>query len=457
MNSMVSIILTLLAILVVVRFILKKYNPVLVFSIAGVALLFVVTALTGSSLMEKATTGSLFLDVFAYIGSATKNQLRGVGSNLMIVASYAMYMNHIKASDKLAFAMTKPLGRLGNPYLILASVYVVGIVMKMMITSHVGLSLLLMATTFPILLRLGVSRLSAASTVFLSGGMDWGVNDGACIFAAETVTGLSVADYFTKYQLLPALANIAVVAFLIMFYFRYLDRKAGVQAGSGFADAKEDQEVEALPGFYAIFPALPLLFVLSFSMFTDMKMDVFTANVIGISIVLVAETFRLRSFVAISDQLATVFKGMGNAFANILSLIIMAGIFAQGLIKLGGVNILFDALSNMGNAQFITIIALSVLSFVGVMVLGTGNATWFAFGPLIPNISKQLGLETVAMAVPVQLSASIGRGLSPVSGALLAVTGAADIDMQDLLRRNMIPVIAGQIAMLAVSYVTLVL
>lgn len=457
MNGALAIALTIIAIVVVMAFILKKYNPVLVFSIAGIVLLFIVTLVTGESILGDSTTGNVIVDVFAYIGTATKNQLSGVGANLMLVASYAMFMSYIKASDKLAYAMTKPLSKIKNPYLILGAVYLVGILLKLMITSHAALSLLLLATTYPVLLRLGVDKLSAVATLFLSGCMDWGVNDGACIFGAETVLGIPVFEYFSKYQLLPAIANIAVTCLIIVLYFQYKDKKAGKTSKIDIQNNEEDPDVKALPAIYALFPAIPLLLVIGFSLFTNIKMDVFTANVIGVCVVLIAEAIRLKKFSAISDELAQVFKGMGTAFANVLSLIIMGGVFAQGLIKLGGINIIFNALGNIQNAAFFVITALAMLGFFGVIVLGSGNATWMAFGNLIPDIAAKLGVSASAFAIPMQLSASIGRGLSPVSSALLAVTGATGVELRDLVKRCIVPIVCGEMAMFIVSYITLAL
>lgn len=457
MNGVLAIALTIIAIVVVMAFILKKYNPVLVFSIAGIVLLFIVTLVTGESILGDSTTGNVIVDVFAYIGTATKKQLSGVGANLMLVASYAMFMSYIKASDKLAYAMTKPLSRIGNPYLILGAVYLVGILLKLMITSHAALSLLLLATTYPVLLRLGVDQLSAVATLFLSGCMDWGVNDGACIFGAETVLGIPVFEYFSKYQMLPAIANIVVTCLIIVLYFRYKDKKEGKVCKVNVQDNEEDPAVKALPAIYALFPAIPLLLVCFFSLFTDIKMDVFAANVIGVCVVLIAEAIRLKKFSAISDELAQVFKGMGTAFANVLSLIIMGGVFAEGLIKLGGINIIFNALGGIQNAAFFVILALAMLGFFGVIVLGSGNATWMAFGNLIPDISAKLGVSAAAFAIPMQLSASIGRGLSPVSSALLAVTGATGVELQALIKRCIVPIVCGEAAMFIVSYITLAL
>src|SRR5699024_9762717 len=156
----------------------KDFDPVVVFFIAGLLLLIYLAFTTGYTPMGDDTTGSLILDSFAFIGYQFKNQLGGVGTNLMVVAGYAALMTHIKASQKLATVATGPLRKLNKPYLIVGFLYIIGIILKMMITSHVGLSLLLMATIFPILIELGISRLSAAAVILLSGSMDWGVNDG---------------------------------------------------------------------------------------------------------------------------------------------------------------------------------------------------------------------------------------------------------------------------------------
>lgn len=463
MEDILALVITILTIIICARLVLKKYNPVLIFFTAGILLAIYLVIATGYTPLGENTTGNLFLDVFAFIGSEFKNQLGGVGTNLMMVAGYAAMMTHIGASAKLAAVATKPLLKLNKPYLILALLYIVGVILKMMITSHAGLALLLMATTFPILLKLGISRLSAASAILISGSLDWGVNDGAVLFAADNVSGMTIGDYFVNYQFIPAAVSIISVAIVMAIYFKYLDSKTnGTDHDTLVAQEKvekvEEEETINLPGVYALLPALPLLLVIGSLAFPTIELDVFTANVIGVVVTFIIEIFRVKEKKSkvLSGHLGVMFKQMGDSFANIVTLIVAASVFAKGLIQLGGITIIANQIAKLQGAQVITIIALSLLTFTAVIILGSGNAGWYAFGPLVTDISPKVGLEAYQIAVPMQLSAGMGRGLSPVAAAMIAVAGLAEVPVEDLIKRNVVPVVVGLVVNITVSYILLV-
>lgn len=469
MDGILSVLLTVIVVVIVVRLIVKKYDPVLVFFTAGILLLLSLALITGYTPMGEDTTGNIFLDSFAFVGAQFKSQLGGVGTNLMIVAGYAALMTRIGASQKLATIATVPLKKLNKPYLILAALYVIGVILKMMITSHVGLGLLLMATIYPILMELKISRLSAASAIILAGSLDWGVNDGAVLFAADVVTEIPIGEYFINYQLASAAISILTVALVIAFYYKRQDMKmADDPKLSKYTTSIEVTEEEKekleeltsrLPSIYAILPAIPLLLVLGALFIPTIELDVFTANVIGLIITFILEMFITKEnrFGTIADHLKLLFKQMGTSFATVVSLIVAAGVFANGLIELGGFNVLANQLARLQGAQFISILALSLLAFSAVIILGSGNAGWFAFGPLVRDIAPQIGLDPVQIAVPMQLSAGMGRGVSPVAAATIAISGLAEVDLEDMIRHNMVPLFAGFAANIISSYVLLVL
>lgn len=463
MNDFLALAITLLAIIACSLLIIKKFNPIVVFMAAGIIInLYLVLAMGFQPLSGKDSTGNGILDIFGLIGYEFKDQLSGVGLNLMIVAGYATLMTAMGASAKLADIATKPLVRLHAPYVILSLLFVVGVILKMMITSHSGLALLLMATVFPILCRLGVSKLSAASAIMISGFIDWGPNDGAVMFAAQNVAKMGVGDYFIHYQLLIACLTIAAVAIFMPFYYKRLDSKAG-RGSNEEQNQKEEKKYEeksnTLPAVYAILPPLPLLLVIGSLAVPGIKLDVFTANVIGILVTLVFEIIRVRKNLCslVAGHLGTLFTSMGTAFANIVTLIVAADIFAKALIKLGGITTVADAIARLQGAQLITILALTLLSFFAVIILGSGNAGWYAFGPLVTDIAPKVGLKAYQISVPMQLAAGMGRALSPVAAAMIAVAGLCEVKVEDLIKRDIPPVIVGLIVNFLASYIIYVL
>lgn len=79
----------------------------------------------------------------------------------MSVAGFATYMKHINASAKLAFLANKPLGKIENKYLILSGTFVVGMALKIVISSYAGLLLLLLACIYPVLISLKIRPITA--------------------------------------------------------------------------------------------------------------------------------------------------------------------------------------------------------------------------------------------------------------------------------------------------------
>lgn len=462
MDNILVILITVVTVFIVAKLIIGKKNPLVIFFGAGFILLFYLAITRGYTPMGDDTTGNIFLDIFAFVGKTTKSQLSGVGSNLMVVAGYAALMNYTGASTKLATTAVKPLKLINQPYIILAFLYIIGVILKTMITSHAGLGLLLMATVFPILVELGVSKLSAGCAILMSGALDWGPNDGAVIFAADEVTMMPVAEYVINYQIWPALVSIVTIAIVMAVYFKKLDSKdaatretLSAKDVSSEEQLREIERAEKLPAIYTILPALPLLLVVLAIFIPVVKMDVFTANVIGIVVTLALEVIFVKEdkFKRVENGIKTVFKQMGTALANIVSLIIAAGVFSNGLIQLGGFNLLGDAIATLEGAQLLTIIMFSILAYLAVVILGSGNAGWFAFGPLVKDLAPNIGLEAYQISVPMQMAASMGRGISPVAAATISIAGLADVEVDDMIKRNFVPSIAGLIANIVASFI----
>jgi DcuC family C4-dicarboxylate transporter len=91
---------------------------------------------------------------------------------------------------------------------------------------------------------------------------------------------------------------------------------------------------------------------------------------------------------------------------------------------------------------------MTVMIFMASVLMGSGNAAFFAFGPLVPNISAQLGVGTTYMILPMEFAASMGRTVSPISGVLIATAGVAKVSPFDIAKRNAIPFAAAVLVML---------
>jgi DcuC family C4-dicarboxylate transporter len=321
--------------------------------------------------------------------------------------------------------------------------------LKLVITSQSGLALLLLPTVFPILMALGINNLTAASVLCLI-CIDWGPNDGSTIFAAS-VAKMDVVTMFTNYQVFIVASVMLVLAVIIPIYYKHMDKK-DIQQGITKKAEKSDLADPDCPAFYAVLPLIPLVIVFSGSFIPNIKIDVVTANFIGLAIVFIIEFIRRKNRREIPNDIVIVLKAMGNSFLNVVSIIIAASVFAEGIKALGGISILANLLADLRGASLITILLITLITFGAAVLMGSGAASLYAFAPLVPGIATNLGINSLSMIVPMELGTAIGRGMSPVAGATIAISGYADIDTMKVVKRTTIPLIIALVVNIAVSY-----
>lgn len=202
---------------------------------------------------------------------------------------------------------------------------------------------------------------------------------------------------------------------------------------------------------------MPLILLIVFSdMFTlfgrKIVIDTTTAMFISLFTAMAFELARKRDLREVLKSLNVFWNGMGNIFKTVVTLIIAADIFAQGLISLGFIDGLVTLTENIGLGGIGIGIVMTVMIYLASMLMGSGNAAFFAFGPLVPKITAKLGMKTADMLIPMQLSASMGRTVSPVSGVLIAVAEVAKVPVMDIVKRNLIPVSVALIAMMLYNF-----
>ena len=107
---------------------------------------------------------------------------------------------------------------------------------------------------------------------------------------------------------------------------------------------------------------------------------------------------------------------------------------------------------NMG-AVAVTVVFSTVVLFCSAM-MGSGNAAFFAFGPMIPVIAARFGITNIAaMILPVQLLASMGRGISPISAVAVAICGQTGTNTTDLVKRTLIPVLSTALVIIVLNFI----
>lgn len=436
---MLSLGIALLTTIVVAWLIINRMKPQAVLFAGGIFLL-VVAILMGVPLLDaKKSTGFVWFDIFKFMEDTFSTRAAGIGLMIMTVGGFAKYMDYIGASRSLVHLASKPLSMIRSPYLLLAVSYIIGQLLNIVIPSAAGLCVLLMATMYPVLVNLGVSRLSAAAVVATTPCLDLGPASGTAVFAAKTAE-MDVADYFVGEQIPIAVVTMAAISISHYFIQRYFDRKEGLEA-KVLQTAPDYDKEELPPVIYALLPLVPIILVLVFSKLciSSIKMPVVTAMIISIFLAMMMELIRTRQPKEVCKSIQVFFDGMGHLFATVVTLIVAGETFAFGLTKIGAIDLIVQGAQSSGFGAIGVTLVMTVIVSMSAIIMGSGNAPFYSFGALVPDIAKGLSILPVSMITPMQMAASIARSASPITAAVVAVAGVANVSPVDLVKRTAIP------------------
>jgi len=449
-----AFVISLLFIIITARLLLKKFNPQAVLLISGLLMISLAMLFKYDLPYLKEPTGFLGFDLFRYIKESFSKTNAKVGLMIMAIGGFVSYIDHIGASNSLVFIAMKPLKFFKKyPYIAASLVIPIGQFLFVAIPSAAGLSLLLMASLYPILVNLGVSKISAVSVITASTAFGMGPAS-AITASATTIIGMDVVEFFIKYQI-PIMLPMSL-SMMITYYFvnRYFDKKNGDYKNH---KNKEVEKKLSAPIYYGIIPIMPIILLIVFSKIFDLTnppitLDTTTAMFISLFIALIMELIHKKNFKVVFESLKIFWNGMGDIFKSVVTLIITADIFSKGLISLGFIDGLIDLSQGIGFGYIGIGITMTIMIFVASMLMGSGNASFFSFGPLIPKIASKLGIDSLNMILPMQMAASMGRTVSPVAGVIIATAGIAKISTFAIVKRNLIPLLVALILMLLTHY-----
>ena len=447
-----NFVLAILVIIAVGYFIVKKYQAQGVLLIGGAILLLGGILLNDSPVMAKSATGSLYLDIFSQLSKNFIKTSGSLGLAIMIVSAFAKYMDHIGASTALVKISIKPLQKLNSPYIVLALSYVIGQILNVFIPSASGLGVLLMVTVYPIVVSLGVSSLAATAVIGTSACLDLGPASGNAVLASKTAE-MDAALYFANYQIPVAIATVIVITILHYFVNKKMDSK--LEVAESKADLESKEEDKQVPKFYAFLPIIPLLIILMFSPLTgsSIKIGVVEAMFMSITLSMIIEGVRRRAFKSTLAELKIIFTAMGSQFANVITLIVAGEFFALGLTKIGVISALIDSTKSAGLGAQPMILVMTAIIVVSSILMGSGNAPFFAFAALAPAVAASVDLNPIVMLMPMQLSAGIARSVSPITAVIVAVSGISGVSPFEVVKRTAIPMLGGLIAVVVTNMV----
>ena len=440
-----DLIIGLIAIVLVAYYIVKGYSATGVLMFGGLVLLFI-SVLMGHSILPEGvkSTGSTYFDILEYVKYLLGNRGGGLGLMIMVLCGFSVYMTHLGANDVVVKLVSKPLKNIRSPYILMVFAYFLACLMSFAVSSATGLGVLLMATLFPVMVNVGISRGAAAAICASPISIILSPTSGDVVLSAE-ISKIPLGEFAFGTALPVSIFAILGIAVAHFFWQRYLDKKEGVQVERMNAD-----EIKTTaPNYYAILPLLPIIGVLIF----DGKWGLPNLHIVTVMVlcfIITAVVDFLRSFNAKQtfDNLVVAYRGMADAFAGVVMLLVAAGVFAQSLSTIGFITNLIDSAQTFGGSAFFMMLVLAVITILATMATGSGNAAFYAFAELIPKLATQMGVNPAFLTIPMLQASNLGRGLSPVSGVVVAVSGMGKISPFEIVKRMSVPMLVGFICVI---------
>lgn len=459
----------LIAVAVVVFMLIKKMDIKITLLLMGVVLMFIAIAMgNGIAVKDFASTGAVWLDPLKAIVDQFKSTLSSAGFIILILGGYSAYMSAIGANEVTVNVLTKPIGRIKSVYILVPVVFLLGNLLSLVIPSASNLAIILLATLFPVMVKAGMSSLTAAGIIATTATvMPTPLGSDNVAIAEELAktaqfAGLTPTDYVFRYHAMISIPTLLVMALAHYFWQKRQDKKLGVDRAGELQGVKEVKAIDGGNLFktvYAILPLLPILLLIAvfiIQSFTSLKINISVevATLFSFVIALICEIIRHRKPKTALDGTETFFKGMGGAMP-IVALLVAASVFVTGLKSIGLIDALQDAMLGIqgGGLGFVLPLILVGLTALIVILSGSGTALFFAMVPLMVPLAAAAGINVLAISLPMGLAGNLLRAVSPVSAVTMIVAGSVKKSPIEVVKRTAFPMIVGTVFMFVLSMI----
>lgn len=347
----------------------------------------------------------------------------GLITSVCSCMGFAMVMKYTGCDKHLVVAIGKVLKKMG--FLLIPGATIATFIINIAIPSAAGCSAAVGVIFIPILMASGIHPAMAAAAV-KSGTYGSMLNPG--LVHNGVIAKLSNVDITTVISNhMPAdIIGVVIAATTLTIIAILLKENKGYVAPNAVNAEESEMKIK---GFYALMPLLPVIILLigATGKVPMLKMGVPHAMVIGAIVSLAVTrtnpTKLTKSF----------FDGMGDAYANIIGIIISVGVFVSGMESLGLVQSLINW---MLESTGIVKIAATFGPFILAMISGSGDAATVAFNEAVTPHAAQFGLRAIDMGSMASLGGTLGRTMSPIAGATIICAGIAGVDPMEVCKRN---------------------
>ncbi|MGM9562194.1 MAG: C4-dicarboxylate transporter DcuC [Phascolarctobacterium sp.] len=351
----------------------------------------------------------------------------GLITSVCSCMGFAWCMKYTGCDKHLVVAIGKVLKKMG--FLLIPGATLATFVVNIAIPSAAGCSAAVGVIFIPILMAAGVHPAMAAAAV-KSGTYGSMLNPGLVHNGViAKLAGVQITDVIGNHMMATVAGVLVAAAVLTVVAIVLKENKGYVPEGSVI-----DDESFSVNPLYAIMPLIPVIILLlgSTKVVPVLKMGVPHAMIIGAILALAATR---KSPVELTKSF---FNGMGDAYANIIGIIISVGVFVAGLKALGLIKAL---IAWMLNSTGIVKIAATFGPFLLALISGSGDAATVAFNEAVTPHAVEFGISTMNMGSIAALGGTLGRTISPIAGATIICAGIAGVDPMEVCKRNALGIV----------------
>ena len=351
----------------------------------------------------------------------------GLITSVCSCMGFAWCMKYTGCDKHLVVAIGKVLKKMG--FLLIPGATLATFVVNIAFPSAGGCSAAVGVIFIPILMAAGVHPAMAAAAV-KSGTYGSMLNPGLVHNGViAKLAGTQITDVIGNHMMATVAGVLVAAAVLTVVAIVLKENKGYVPEGSVI-----DDESFSVNPLYAIMPLIPVIILLlgSTKVVPALKMGVPHAMIIGAILALAATR---KSPVELTKSF---FNGMGDAYANIIGIIISVGVFVAGLKALGLIKAL---IAWMLNSTGIVKIAATFGPFLLALISGSGDAATVAFNEAVTPHAVEFGISTMNMGSIAALGGTLGRTISPIAGATIICAGIAGVDPMEVCKRNALGIV----------------
>ncbi len=325
-------------------------------------------------------------------------------------------------------------------------------IVNMAIISQSSTAAIVGTVLLPLLQAGGVMPVIAGSLLLLGSSMGGELfNPGAVeLVKLAELTGQPVTTLTLKVlpvNLLASVTALIVFCFLVVILSR--KNAASVEDTQTDSSVAQSGKPLRLNPLKALVPLLPMALLFIVPTLIQLPQE-FSNNTVSIAVAMsiAVAAAGLTAPKKSGRLMATFFEGVGFAYANIISIIIVATIFTEGIKANGLIEILTNALAHRPiAAKFASLI----LPFALAGVTGSGSAPAIAVMNVLVPVAAKMNLDAIGLGALIAVAAQLGRTMSPVAAVVVMCATLSGQPPLNLVKYVTIPLLAGLVALLVAA------